>query len=58
MKRRKFSQEYKFEAVKLVRDLGVTAAPRATWICTRTCCANGSAKRKLIRTRRFRATTR
>ena len=29
MKRRKFSQEYKFEAVKLVRDLGVTAAQAA-----------------------------
>ena len=42
MQRRKFSREFKVEAVKLVRERGVSVAQaRGIWTFTRTCCANG-----------------
>ncbi|MGY3440021.1 hypothetical protein ACVW17_000022 [Bradyrhizobium sp. USDA 4473] len=43
MKRWKFSREFKTEAVKLVRERGVSVArkPAATWMFMRTFCANG-----------------
>lgn len=40
MKRRRFSREFKVEAVKLVRERGVSE-PAGTWAFMRTCCANG-----------------
>lgn len=42
MQRRKFSREFKIEAVKLVRERGVSVAQQAaTWAFMRTCCASG-----------------
>jgi putative transposase len=42
MRRRKFSREFKLEAVKLVTERGVTVAQAARiWTCMRMCCANG-----------------
>ena len=42
MQRRKFSREFKVEAVRLVRDRDVSAAQAARDLdVTRTCCANG-----------------
>jgi transposase len=42
MQRRKFSRAFKIEAVKLVRERGVSVAQEAaTWAFMRTCCANG-----------------
>ena len=38
MQRRKFSREFKVEAVKLVRERGVSVE---IWASMRTCCANG-----------------
>lgn len=41
MKGRKFSREFKIEAVKLARERGVSVArPGATWMFMRTFCAN------------------
>ena len=44
MQRRKFSREFKVEAVKLVRERGVSVAqarPPMTWTFMRMFCANG-----------------
>ena len=42
MQRRKFSREFKIEAVELVRERGCSVAQAAgTWTFMRTCCANG-----------------
>jgi transposase-like protein len=42
MQRRKFSREFKIEAVKLVRERGYLWRKLAeTWAFMRTCCANG-----------------
>ncbi len=42
MQRLMFSREYKLEAVKLVRERGVTVDKRpVTFVSTRLCCANG-----------------
>ena len=42
MGRRKFTPEFKLEAVKLVRDAGYDDAQAAKDLgCTRTCCASG-----------------
>ena len=37
MERRKFTREYKLEAVKLIKERGVARdrRPRKTWVCTR-----------------------
>ena len=42
MQRRKFSREFKLEAVRLVRERGVSVAQApGISMFTRTCCANG-----------------
>ena len=42
MQRRKFSREFKVEAVKLVRNEGCRWRKRAATLASmRTCCANG-----------------
>ena len=43
MGRRKFTPEFKLEAVKLVRERGYDddARRRRTWACTSTCCVSG-----------------
>lgn len=54
MERRSFSREFKVEAVRLVRDRGVSVAlGRAIWTFTRTCCGSGSGSSRTIRWRRF-----
>lgn len=41
MQRRRFSREFKVEAVKLVRNAGyLRRRPPAIWTFTRTCCAS------------------
>lgn len=57
MQKRKFSREFKLEAVRLIKDRGV-AGPRlpATWISTRMCCATGCASCRPIRITRFPVT--
>ena len=42
MQRRKFSREFKVEAVKLIKDRGYLSRKRAaTWASMRMFCANG-----------------
>lgn len=58
--RRTFSREFKLEAVKLVRERGVSVARRRVGIliCTRTCCGSGCGSKPPIRGARSRATAR
>ena len=46
MERRKFSREFKLEAVKLVRDRGI-------WMFIRMFCGNGCGNRRPTRCRHF-----
>lgn len=56
MQRRKFSREFKLEAVRLVKDRGVAVAQAARDLdYTRMCCANGCAICRRIRSMRFPA---
>ena len=42
MERRKFTREFKLEAVRLIRDRGVSyARRRRTWVCMNLNCAIG-----------------
>ena len=42
MGRRKFTPEFKLEAVKLVTERGMAVRQgRGIWVCTRTCCVSG-----------------
>lgn len=54
MQRRKFSREFKLEAVRSIKDRALRW-PRlpATSISTRMCCANGCASCRPIRSMRF-----
>ncbi len=47
MQRRKFRREFKLEAAKLI-GTGVRRWHRlcVTWMCVRTCCANGSGRQR------------
>ena len=59
MQRRRFSREFKLEAVKLVRERGYRQHRlRVIWTCTRTCCASGSRSSAPTRHRRFPAMAR
>jgi len=42
MERRKFTREFKLEAVRLIKDRGVSMCRRRkTWACTCRSCATG-----------------
>ena len=57
--RRKFSREFKIEAVKLVRERGVKVRrPLAIWTCMRQYCAVGFGSLPGIRVRPFPAMAR
>ncbi len=59
MERRKFSREFKLEAVKLVRERGVGFAQAARDLDLHVnCCANGFGSRLPTRSRRFPARVR
>lgn len=54
MQRRKFSREFKLEAVRLIKDRGVAVAQAARdSMPTRMCCANGCASYRQIRSVRL-----
>ena len=54
MERRKFSREFKLEAVKLVRDRGVSAARASRDLdVMQVCYGNGCGNWRRIRGRRF-----
>ncbi len=55
--RRQFSREFKLEAVRLIKDRGVSVAQAARDLdALRTCCESGSEQWLSIHRRRFRAT--
>ena len=57
MQRRKFSREIRLEAMKLVRERGVSASQAARDLnLYETCCAYGSASSRLTRDRHFLVT--
>jgi len=59
MQRRKFSREYKLEAVKLVRERGSAFRwPPAIWMFMRMSFASGSGNSVRTRRRRFLVTDR
>ena len=42
MERRKFTREFKLEAVRLIKERGVRMRrPRTTWVCISRSCAIG-----------------
>ena len=56
MERRKFTREFKLEAVKLVHERGVTVAQAARDLGVHgSCCADGCRSLRPIRSRPFRA---
>ena len=57
MERRKFTREFKLEAVKLIKERGVAirAGVARIWVFTRQCCAIGSRILRSIRSRPFPA---
>ena len=42
MERRKFTREFKLEAVRLIKERGVAVRrPRTIWVCIRRSCVTG-----------------